>query len=144
MSLPSRLDSALALYRQNRLVEALPQFFPGFWKVKTPNVHALVGLKHHRRLGNASWHMNPHGTALSIDFLQCPLHTMVLADALNPLYGECRWRNDDSTWNHLLQAIRCRFIRWKRFGRHVGRIAKAGDSTVNRRAIMKSNEDGVF
>ncbi len=100
------LEKGLELYRENSLEEARPLFEKAA-KESRKNADAYAYLAETlRRLGDKESAVAQARKALSIDTCNSVAHT-TLADAYNPMFGLWERANEDSTWQHLLKAVKC-------------------------------------
>ncbi len=98
------LEEGLALYRQNKLEEALP-IFQGVVERDDSNPDALAWLAEtHRRLGQIDTAVEMAKKAIEIDPCHSFSHT-ILGDAYNPMYGRWEKSDRDRAWDHLLKAV---------------------------------------
>ncbi|RPI01261.1 MAG: tetratricopeptide repeat protein [Calditrichaeota bacterium] len=98
------LDEALALYRQNKLEQALP-LFESLAAQEDRNPEARSWLAEtYRRLGRKEEAVKTARQALALDPRSSFAHT-VIAEASNPVMGEWSQANADTTWTHLMQAV---------------------------------------
>lgn len=103
---PASLDEALALYRQNRLEQALPQFERLASEDQT-NAEVLSWLAEtYRRLGKKGEAVRTARLALRSDPCNSFAHT-VMAEAMNPVVEQWEGANSDSTWLHVMKAVEC-------------------------------------
>ena len=102
----SDLDSAIALFRQNK-VEESRILFKAAHDSMPDDPTALAWLAEcHRRLGNVAMSVVLARQALALE----PCHgfaNMVLADAFNPQYGKWDEANLDSCRHYTDEAVRC-------------------------------------
>ncbi len=103
---PDKLyQEAMTWYRKDSLALALPKFEE--LANKTHSAYAFAWLAETcRRLGYPKEAVANARTALRIDPCNAFAHT-VIADASNPTQSGWDQANDDTTWVHLMQAIRC-------------------------------------
>jgi hypothetical protein len=105
-SKPASLEEALALYRQNKLEQALPQF-EGLAAQDESNAEVLTWLAEtYRRLGKKGEAVRTARLALRSDPCNSFAHT-VMAEAMNPVVGAWEESNSDSTWVHVMKAVEC-------------------------------------
>ena len=102
----TRLEEALILYRQNQLEQALPML-ERVASAEGDNAEAQAWLAEtYRRLGHKEDAVTCARKALLLEPCSSFAHT-VLADALNPVTGQWSQADPESTWTHLMAAIRC-------------------------------------
>lgn len=100
------LDEGLALYRQNKLEQALP-IFEGVVERDTNDPDALAWLAEtYRRLGRFDRAVEMAEKAIKIEPCHSFGHT-ILGDAYNPMYSSWGKTDGDRAWDHLLKAVEC-------------------------------------
>jgi hypothetical protein len=103
---PADLSEALALYRENKLEQALPLFEELVAQDKN-NPESYVWLAEtYRRLGKKEEAVNTARRALELDPRNSFAH-MVIAEAVNPVVEKWAKANSDSTWLHVMKAVEC-------------------------------------
>jgi hypothetical protein len=99
------LKEAFKLYRENKLEQALP-YFERVVKENKENADAFAWLAEtYRRLKKRPEAVKTARKALEINSRHSFAHT-VIADACNPQYGIWEQSNSDTTWQHLLLAVK--------------------------------------
>jgi hypothetical protein len=98
------LDKALALYRENKLEQALPMLEQLVADDAT-NAEKRVWLAEtYRRLGKKEDAARTARRAIELNPKSSFAHT-VLAEVTNPVLGEWSDANSDTTWIHLMKAV---------------------------------------
>jgi len=98
-------NEGLRLYRQNKLDQALP-FFERATERDTNNAEAFAWLAEtYRRLNKPEQAVQAARKSLALHYRNSFAHT-TLADTYNPQYGNWAQANSDTTWRHLLLAVR--------------------------------------
>ena len=100
------LEKPLALYRENKLDQALPLFEQVVAREKRNATAFAWFAETCRRLGRKEEAVVASRSALALEPCNSFAHT-VIAEACNPVFGLWSGANSDTTWSHLMQAIQC-------------------------------------
>jgi tetratricopeptide (TPR) repeat protein len=103
---PAKIDDALALYRQNKLEDALPLLEKLVSQEKDNAENHVWLAETYRRLGRKGDAVKTARQALALKPDNSFAHT-IIAEATNPVLGEWDQANSDTTWFHLMKAIEC-------------------------------------
>ena len=99
-------QKAMSLYCESKLAEALPELQAAATQdEKNADVYAWLA-ETLRRLGRKQDALTAARKSLSLDPCNSFAH-LVIADASNPMYGNWEGANEDTSWTHLMDAIRC-------------------------------------
>ncbi len=99
-------EKALSYYSQNKLDQALPYFEEAVAEQKgNPDVYAWLA-ETLRRLNRKPEAITAARKALALNPCNSFAHE-VISDLENPMYGEWEEANEDSSWIHLKEAVRC-------------------------------------
>lgn len=137
------LDTALTLYRQNKLNDALPLFEKAALDDST-NAEILCWLAEtYRRLNLKDAAVQAAHKALTIDSCSSFAYT-VLADALNPMYGAWDQASEDSSWSCLMKAIACDSTDGNAWLSVWSQSIKWGDPDLEKRSLQALISTGIL
>jgi hypothetical protein len=140
---PRELEEGLIFYRQNKLDQALPFLERAAQEnAKNPSAHAWLA-ETCRRLGKKRVSVEGARKALELDPCNSFAH-VILADSYNPMYGEWELANSDSTWAHLMNAIRCDSTDGNAWVSIWSESIRRGELTVMRRSLHGMIETGFL
>ena len=140
---PASPDEALALYRQNKLEQALPLFEALVAEdANNPEKHVWLA-ETYRRLGKKAEAIKEARRALELEPHNSFAHT-VIAEASNPVVGVWAQANSDTTWFHLMKAVEC-----DSFDAHPwlviwGEAIHHGNPSMSRQALRRIAESGFL
>ncbi len=142
-SVPEEYHQASALYRQNKLAEALPLFEQALSKMPSDaEAHAWLA-ETYRRLGRREEAVSLARRALALTPCQSFAHT-VLADAYNPMYGIWESANSDSTWTHLQRAVACDSTDGNAWVNMWTEAMRRGETAIAGRTLATAAKAGFF
>lgn len=140
---PASLDEALALYRENKLEQALPLFERLVAQDKeNAETHAWLA-ETYRRLGEKDEAVKTARRALEIDPCNSFAHT-VIAEASNPLVGVWEKSDSDTTWVHLMKAGQCDSTNGNPWLLTWGEAIHRGDLEMMRKSLAAMVETGFL
>ncbi len=140
---PASFDEALALYRQNKLEQALP-LFENLVVQDSTNPEKCVWLAEtYRRLGKKQEAVNTARRALTLGPCSSFAHT-VIAEASNPVIGEWAQASSDTTWFHLMKAIECDSTDAHPWLLVFGEAMHRGEPAMMRRSLRRLVETGFL
>jgi tetratricopeptide (TPR) repeat protein len=100
------LNEGISLYRQNKLAEALPYFDKAIEKDRSNSEALAWQAETYRRLGQPEKAMAAANMALAIDTCNSFAH-VTLAYLYNPMYGNWKESDRETSWAHILKAADC-------------------------------------
>jgi tetratricopeptide (TPR) repeat protein len=133
---------ATDLYYQNKLAEALPLFTHVATEDKSAEAYAYLA-ESYRRLGQTDKAVTAAREALDINRCDSFAHT-VLAAAYNPMYGSWEQTNADTTWAHLMRAVRCDSTDGDAWSWIWSQAVRRGDRAMEKRALRRMMETGFL
>jgi tetratricopeptide (TPR) repeat protein len=140
---PADLNEALALYRENKLEQALP-LLEDLVNQDKNNPEKYVWLAEtYRRLGRKEEAVNTARRALELDPRNSFAH-MVIAEAVNPLVGKWPQANSDSTWFHVVKAVECDSTDGNPWLLVWGEAIRRGEPALMQEALRRLVETGFL
>jgi hypothetical protein len=133
---PADLNEALALYRENKLEQALPLFEELVAQDKNNPENYVWLAETYRRLGKKEEAVNTARRALGLDPCNSFGH-LVIAEALNPVVGQWAQANSDSTWFHVMKAVECDSTDGNPWLLVWGEAIRRGEPALMRKALRK-------
>jgi tetratricopeptide (TPR) repeat protein len=140
---PADLNEALALYRENKLEQALPLFEQLVTQDKNNPENYVWLAETYRRLGKKEEALNTARRALELDPRNSFAH-MVIAEAVNPVVGKWAQADSDSTWFHVMKAVECDSTDGNPWLLVWGEAIQRGKPALMRDALRKLVETGFL
>jgi hypothetical protein len=140
---PADLNESLALYRENKLEQALPLFEQLVTQDKNNPENYVWLAETYRRLGKKEEAVNTARRALELDPRNSFAH-MVIAEAVNPVVGKWAQADSDSTWFHVMKAVECDSTDGNPWLLVWGEAIQRGKPTLMRDAPRKLVETGFL
>jgi tetratricopeptide (TPR) repeat protein len=140
---PADLNEALALYRENKLQQALPLLEKLVAQDKNNPENYVWLAETYRRLGKKEEAVNSARRALELDPRNSFAH-MVIAEAVNPVMGQWAQANSDSTWFHVMKAVECDSTDGNPWLLVWGEAIHRGKPALMREALRKLVETGFL
>jgi tetratricopeptide (TPR) repeat protein len=140
---PAALNEALALYRENKLEQALPLLEELVAQDKNvPETYVWLA-ETYRRLGKKEEAVNTARRALELDPCNSFAH-LVIAEAVNPVMGQWAQANSDSTWFHVMKAVECDSTDGNPWLLVWGEAIRRGESALMQKALRRLVETGFL
>jgi hypothetical protein len=140
---PAALNEALALYRENKLEQALPLLEELVAQDKNnPENYAWLA-ETYRRSGKKEEAVNTARRALELDPRNSFAH-MVIAEAVNPVVGKWAQADSDSTWFHVMKAVECDSTDGNPWLLVWGKAIRRGEPALMQKALRRLVETGFL
>jgi tetratricopeptide (TPR) repeat protein len=140
---PADLNEALALYRENKLEQALPLFEELVAQDKNNPENQVWLAETYRRLGKKEEAVNTARRALELDPRNSFAH-LVIAEAVNPVMGKWAEANSDSTWFHVMKAVEYDSTDGNPWLLVWGEAIRRGEPALMQRALRRLVETGFL